>query len=78
MHHVLGALVIGALAGGGAIRRKAQLRKALLGAVKGGIIAKRKVQAVGAGAIAETQKLVDEARAELDRPAKDKATEQPS
>jgi stage V sporulation protein SpoVS len=31
-------------------------------------MAKRKLQAVGATAIAETQKLVDEARAELDQP----------
>jgi len=35
--------------------------------VKGGIVAKRKIQAVGNAAIAETQKLVDEARADLDR-----------
>lgn len=68
MHHILGALVIGGLAGA-ATRGKVQLRSALRGAVKGGIVAKRKVQAVAAGAIAESQKLVDEARAELDRPS---------
>jgi hypothetical protein len=67
MHHVIGAVVIGAVAGGVASnskRRRPLVRKL----VKGGIMAKRKLQAAGAAAIAETQKLVDEARAELDQP----------
>jgi hypothetical protein len=67
MHHVIGTLLIGAVAGGTAgsrDRRRLLVRKF----VKGGIVAKRKLQAVGATAIAETQKLVDEARAELDQP----------
>jgi hypothetical protein len=67
MHHVIGTLLIGAVAGGAAgsrDRRRPLVRKL----VKGGIMAKRKLQAVGATAIAETQKLVDEACAELDRP----------
>jgi hypothetical protein len=67
MHHVIGSLLIGAVAGGAAgsrDRRRPLVRKL----VKGGIMAKRKLQAVGATAIAETQKLVDEARAELDQP----------
>jgi len=67
MHHVIGALVIGAVAGGvaGNSKRHRPLVRRL---VKGGIMAKRKLQAAGAAAIAETQKLVDEARAELDQP----------
>ena len=67
MHHVIGAVVIGAVAGGvaGNSKRRRPLVRRL---VKGGIMAKRKLQAAGAAAIAETQKLVDEARAELDQP----------
>jgi len=67
MHCVLGALLIGAVTGGVAGnsgRRRPLMRKL----VKGGIMATRKLQAAGATAIAETQKLVDEARAELDHP----------
>ena len=66
MHHVIGTLLIGAVAGGVAgnrDRRRPLVRKL----VKGGIVAKRKLQAAGATAVAETQKLVDEARAELDQ-----------
>lgn len=66
MHHVIGTLLIGAVAGGVAgnrDRRRPLVRKI----VKGGIVAKRKLQAAGAAAIAETQRLVDEARAELDQ-----------
>ena len=67
MHHVIGTLLIGAVAGGVAGNRDKR-RPLVRRLVKGGIMAKRKLQAVGATAIAETQKLVDEARAELDRP----------
>ena len=67
MHHVIGTLLIGAVAGGVAgnrDRRSPIVRKL----VKGGIVAKRKLQSAGATAIAEAQRLVDEARAELDQP----------
>ena len=66
MHHVIGALLIGAAAGGvaGNCGRRRPLVRRL---VKGGIMAKRKLQAAGATAIAEAQRLVDEARAELDQ-----------
>jgi hypothetical protein len=67
MHHVIGTLLIGAVAGGVASNRDKR-RPLVRRLVKGGIVAKRKLQAVGATAIAETQKLVAEARAELDRP----------
>jgi molybdenum-dependent DNA-binding transcriptional regulator ModE len=66
MHHVIGALLIGAAAGGVSGNRS-RLRPVVRGLVKSGIVAKRKIQAVGTTAIAETQKLVDEARADLDR-----------
>jgi len=67
MHHVIGALLVGAVAGGVAGNRDRR-RPLVRRLVKGGIMAKRKLQAAGATAIAETQRLVDEARAELDRP----------
>jgi hypothetical protein len=66
MHCLIGALLIGAATrgvAGNSDRRRPLIRRL----VKGGITAKRKLQAAGATAIAETQKLVDEARAELDR-----------
>jgi hypothetical protein len=64
MHHVIGTLLIGAVAGNRDKRRPLVRRL-----VKGGIVAKRKLQAAGETAIAETRKLVEEARADLDRPA---------
>lgn len=63
---VIGTLLIGAVAGGVAGNRDRR-RPLVRRLVKGGIVAKRKLQAVGATAVAETQKLVDEARADLDR-----------
>ena len=66
MHHVIGTLLIGAVAGGVAGNRDRR-RPLVRRLVKGGIVAKRKLQAAGATAVAETQKLVDEARAELDQ-----------
>jgi len=68
MHHVIGTLLIGAVAGGVAgnsDRRRPLVRRL----VKGGIVVKRKLQAARETAIAETRKLVEEARADLDRPA---------
>jgi hypothetical protein len=66
MHCVIGTLLIGVAAGGVAgngDRRRPLVRRL----VKGGIVAKRKLQAMGDSAIAETQKLVNEARADLDQ-----------
>jgi hypothetical protein len=73
MHHVIGALVVGGLAGGLAGRSTGP-RSVLRSLVKGGIVTKRKLEAVGQTAKVEMQKLVDEARADLDRAG----TEQPS
>ena len=67
MHHVIGALLIGAVAGGVAGNRDKR-RPLVRKLVKGGIVVKRKLQTAGETAIAETRKLVDEARADLDRP----------
>lgn len=67
MHHVIGTLLIGAVAGGVAGNRDRR-RPLVRRLVKGGIVVKRKLQAAGETAIAETRKLVDEARADLDRP----------
>jgi len=67
MHCVLGALLIGVVTGGVAgnsDRRRPLVRRL----VKGGIVAKRKLQSAGATVIAEAQKVMDEARAELDHP----------
>jgi hypothetical protein len=64
MHHIIGGVVIGAVLASGSTRRR--LRPALLGIVKGGLVAKRKLEAAAAKAMDETHKLVDEARAELD------------
>ena len=66
MHHVIGALFIG-VATGSLTGNRARLRPIARGLVRGGIVAKRKVQSVAATAMAETQRLVDEARADLDR-----------
>jgi hypothetical protein len=66
MHHVIGAVLVG-VAAGTVTGKRTQVRPVVRGFVKSGIVAKRKIQAVAANAIAETQKLVDEARAELDQ-----------
>ena len=66
MHHVIGALIVGAAAGGVAGNREKR-RPLVRKLVKGGIVVKRKLQAAGETAIVETRKLVDEARADLDR-----------
>jgi hypothetical protein len=67
MHHVIGALVIGAL--GGLTLPRVKLRPAIRGLVKGGIVARRRLEEAGTAARAEVERLVDEARADLDRPA---------
>jgi hypothetical protein len=68
MHHIVGFLVAGAVLGGiSAAGDKRKVRPVLRGVVKGGIVAKRKIDTYRAAAVAETQKLVHEASAELDR-----------
>jgi hypothetical protein len=70
MHHVLGFVVLGAALGGVSATgaTKGKVRPLLRGLVKRGIVAKRKVDAYRAAAVSEAQKLVEEARAELDQP----------
>jgi hypothetical protein len=76
MHHLIGTITVGALAG---VTTSTGVRQSLLWLVKGGIVAKRKLQAWGATTVAEAQRIVDEARADLDRPALDQpATERPA
>jgi hypothetical protein len=67
MHHIIGALVIGAI-GAGAAGNSGKRREIARKLIKGGIVAKRKVEAIGATAAAETKRLVEEARTELDQP----------
>jgi hypothetical protein len=66
LHHIIAPLVVGAIAGGMTGDRKRR-RPMLRSIVKCGIAAKRKIEAAGAAVAAETRKLVDEARAELDQ-----------
>jgi hypothetical protein len=69
MHHIIGFVVIGAALGGiSATGGKGKVRPVLRSLVKGGIVAKRKVDAYRAAAVSEAQKLVEEARTELDQP----------
>jgi hypothetical protein len=69
MHHILGFVVIGAaLSGVSATGSKGKVRPALRSLVKGGIVVQRRINAYRAAALSEAQKLVDEARAELDQP----------
>jgi hypothetical protein len=78
MHHIIGFVVIGAALGGFSAARgkgkataevKAKVRPVLRSLVKGGIVAKRKIDAYRAAAVSEAQKLAEEARAELDQPS---------
>jgi Protein of unknown function (DUF5132) len=69
MHHIIGFAIVGAALGGiSATGSKSKVRPALRSLVKGGIVAQRKINAYRATALSEAQKLVDEARAELDQP----------
>jgi len=71
MHHVLGALLIGAIGGsiaGHPASNSERRRRIARKLIKGGIVAKRKLEAAGASAVAETKKLVEEARTDLDHP----------
>jgi len=70
MHHIIGFVVIGAALGGisAAGGGKGKVRPVLRNLVKSGIVARRKIEAYRTAAVSEAQKLVDEARAELDQP----------
>jgi hypothetical protein len=69
MHHIIGFAVVGAALGGvAATGSKGKARPALRSLVKGGIVAQRKINSYRAAALSEAQKLVNEARAELDQP----------
>jgi hypothetical protein len=72
MHHIIGYIgyiLIGAALGGvSATEGKGKSRPVLRNLVKGGILAKRKIEGYRAAAVSGAQKLVDEARAELDQP----------
>jgi hypothetical protein len=78
MHHIIGYVAVGAALGGISATRdkdktkaevKAKVRPVLRSLVKGGLLAKRKIDAYRAAAVSEAQKLVEEARAELDQPS---------
>ncbi len=76
MHHIIGYVAIGAALGGisatrgkGKAEVRAKVRPVLRSLVKGGILAKRKIDAYRAAAVSGAQKLVEEARAELDQPS---------
>jgi len=69
MHHLIGAMVVAAVAGGAANNR-VEVRSGLRRLVKGGIIAKRKFETLGATVAEEARKIADEARADLDQPDK--------
>jgi hypothetical protein len=69
MHHLIGFAVFGAVLGGiSASGSKSKVRPVVRNLVKGGIVAKRKIDLYRTAAISGAQKLVDEARAELDKP----------
>ena len=65
MCHVIGTLLICAVAGNlaGNNQRRRPILKSI---VKGGIAAKRKIEAVSVKTVEETRRLADEARADLD------------
>jgi hypothetical protein len=63
---ILGALILGTVAGG-ATSDPVRLRPALRKLVKSGIVAKRKIRAASTAVAKETRNLVNEAPAELDQ-----------
>jgi hypothetical protein len=70
MHHIAGYILIGtALGAVSATGRKNKGRPLLRRLVKGGIVAKRRIDNYRVAVVSEAQKLVEEARAELDHPA---------
>jgi hypothetical protein len=82
MHHIMPFVVIGAALGvisatqsKGKVKDevKGKVRPVLRSLVKGGLVAKRKIDSYRTAAVSEAQKLVEEARAELDHPATEHA-----
>jgi hypothetical protein len=74
MHHIMGFVVIGAALGAiSAAGGKGKVRPVLRSLVKGGLVAKRKIDSYRTAAVSEAQKLVEEARAELDQPSTEHA-----
>ena len=70
MCEVVGALIVGAVAGtaaGAAATKPAGLRPMVRGIVKRGLIVKRKVESASAAVAVEARKIIEEARVELDQ-----------
>ena len=75
MHHLIGAMVVGAVAG---VASRAGARRGLRRLVKGGIVAKRKAQALGASVVEQAHGIVDEARADMDQQGTKRPRKRPS
>ena len=82
MHHIMPFVVIGAALGAISATQskgktkdevKGKVRPVLRSLVKGGLVAKRKIDSYRTAAVSEAQKLVEEARAELDHPTTEHA-----
>jgi hypothetical protein len=67
LHCFFAPFLAGSVAAGVAVNPKRR-RPLVRGIVKGGIAAKRRLETVSAGLVLQTRHLIDEARAELDRP----------
>jgi hypothetical protein len=75
MHHLIGAMVIGAVAG---VASRDGVRQGLRRIVKTGIVAKRKAQALGAAVVEQAHGIVDEARADMDQPGTKRPRKRPT
>jgi hypothetical protein len=82
MHHIMPFVVIGAALGAifatqdkgkAKAEGKTKVRPVLRSLVKGGLVAKRKIDSYRTAAVSGAQKLVEEARAELDHPTTEHA-----
>lgn len=69
MHHLVGPILIGAVAG---LVTGTGARELLRGVIRSGIVEKRKLQAFGATTAEQARSVVDEARADLDRPERER------
>ena len=72
MHHLIGAVLVGVVAGG-ATGNRVRFRSGVRRLVQGGILAKRRIEALAASVREDAEKIVDEARADLDN----RGTERP-